>query len=108
MEESEKKEHGYNDLVLERDRPSIIWWLLQEANKKERESFFKVADTILEARRHSVAKSSVSKQVLVDSLGLKIDKGVGMFSHVLNTAYMPNVICNHYTNKSLIRHALES
>lgn len=71
MEEDETEDHGYNDLVLCRDRPSIIWWLLQEAGSQERRSFFEVADRILEARKHSVAKASVSHQVRVQ-ISLKI------------------------------------
>ena len=63
MEEDEKEDHGYNNLVLCRDRPSIIWWLLQEAGSQERKSFFEVADRILEAHKHSVVKASVSQQV---------------------------------------------
>ena len=49
MEEGQDRQEAYNELVLVRDRSSVIYWLLQEADDRQREKFFAVVDSILKA-----------------------------------------------------------
>jgi len=47
MEEGDQQQKAYNNLVLVRDRSSVIYWLVQEATEIQRQEFFSVLDTIL-------------------------------------------------------------
>lgn len=49
MEHGQDLKGDYNELVLVRDRSSVIYWLLQEADGRQRDKFFAVVDSILKA-----------------------------------------------------------